>query len=83
MPVDLATLEYKLAKRGFRRDDLLLHECEACHERAVFTYVIAGKSGGRDIRICAECGVARSWRSVAGLEEREEDTAFDLATFLR
>lgn len=79
---DLATLEYKLSKRGFRRDDLLLHDCETCGEHAVLSYVIAGKSGGRDIQLCQACGRARSWRSVAGLEERAEDVGFDLRAFL-
>lgn len=83
MPVeDLATLEYKLTKRGFRRDDVFLHECESCNERAVATYIIAGKSGGRDIALCLACGVSRSWRSVAGLEDRQEDVGFDLRAFL-
>ena len=80
---ELDTYEYKLRKRGFRRDDVLLHDCPDCATKAVLTYVIAGKSGGRDIRLCMECGKARSWRSVAGLEEREEDPGFDLAAFLR
>lgn len=80
---ELDTYEYKLRKRGFRRDDVLLHDCPDCHAKAILTYVIAGRSGGRDIRLCAECGSARSWRSVAGLEAREEDVGFDLATFLR
>ena len=79
---DLTTLEYKLSKRGFRRDDLLLHVCETCGEQAVLSYVIAGKSGGRDIKLCQACGHARSWRSVAGLEERAEDVGFDLRAFL-
>ncbi|MDQ3368620.1 MAG: hypothetical protein M3680_24595 [Myxococcota bacterium] len=83
MPItDLATLEYKLAKRGFRRDDLLLHICETCGEHAVLSYVIAGKSGGRDISLCQACGQARSWRSAAGLESRSEDVGFDLRGFL-
>jgi hypothetical protein len=83
MPIaDLATLEYKLTKRGFRRDDVLLHECASCQTRAVATYIIAGKSGGRDISLCLECGAARSWRSGAGLEKREEDPGFDLRAFL-
>ena len=83
MPVeDLGTLEYKLTKRGFRRDDLFLHDCEASNEHAVATYIIAGKSGGRDIQLCLACGMSRSWRSVAGLEERQEDVGFDLRTFL-
>jgi hypothetical protein len=79
---DIDTLEYKLRKRGFRRDDVLLHECAACREPAVATYVIMGKTGGRDITICLACGAARSWRSSAGLEQRTEDEAFDLRAFL-
>jgi hypothetical protein len=80
---DLGTLEYKLQKRGFRRDDVFLHECATCQEQAVATYIIAGKSGGRDISLCLACGKARSWRSVAGLEQRVEDEGFDLREFLR
>ncbi|MEZ4363415.1 MAG: hypothetical protein R3B48_24790 [Kofleriaceae bacterium] len=83
MPIDdLATLEYKLQKRGFRRDDVFLHVCEKCQEQAVLTYLIAGKVGGRDIKLCQACGDARSWRSGAGLEQREEDLGFDLRAFL-
>jgi hypothetical protein len=83
MPIaDLDTLEYKLKKRGFRQDDLLHHECPACHEQAVRIYAIAGRSGGRDIRLCLACGDVRSWRSVAGLEDRAEDPGFDLRAFL-
>ena len=41
-------------------------------------FAISGKSGGRDIQLCIECGKAKSWRSVAGMETREEDAAFDL-----
>jgi hypothetical protein len=78
----LDTYEYKLRKRGFRRDDVLLHECPDCGLKAILTYVIAGRGGGRDIRLCAECGCARSWRSQAGMEGREEDPGFDLAKFL-
>ena len=84
MPVeDLERLEYALKKRGFRRDDLLFHDCTACHEHAVATYVIMGKIGGRDISLCLACGVSRSWRSVAGLEQRVEDEGFDLRAFLK
>ena len=84
MPIDdLATLEYKLAKRGFRREDAYLHECTECHEQAALTYVLAGKTGGRDIALCQACGVAKSWRSGAGMEAREQDLAFDLRAFLR
>jgi hypothetical protein len=79
----LDTYEYRLKKRGFRRDDVLLHECPDCAARAVLTYVIAGRQGGRDIRLCVECGRARSWTSRAGLEERGEDEGFDLDAFLR
>jgi hypothetical protein len=83
MPVeDLQTLEFKLSKRGFRRDDLLLHKCSTCEEQAVASYVIAGKTGGRDIKLCLACGKARSWRSVAGLNDRVEEENFDLRAFL-
>lgn len=79
---DLESIEYKLRKRGFRREDAYVHECTACHEHAVLKYVLAGKTGGRDISLCQACGVATSWRSVAGLERREQDPAFDLRAFL-
>jgi hypothetical protein len=83
-PVEnLSALEYKLGKRGFRRDDLLLHACAKCgHEQSVASYIIAGKSGGRDIKLCLHCGDARSWRSGAGHNEREEDLNFNLDSFL-
>jgi hypothetical protein len=80
---ELDTYEYKLKKRGFRRDDLFLHDCPDCKaQKAVLTYVIAGRQGGRDIRLCLECGTCHSFRSPAGLETREEDVGFDLKTFL-
>jgi hypothetical protein len=80
---DLETILYKLKKRGFKQDDLYLHECPACKRQSVAIYVIAGKKlGGRDIRLCVECGDAHSFRSVAGLESREEDAGFDLRAFL-
>ena len=84
MPIaDLDTLEYKLTKRGFRREDAYYHECSECHAQAVRKYVLArGRTGGRDISLCEACGVARSWRSVAGLEGRELDPGFDLRAFL-
>ena len=81
---ELDTYEYKLRKRGFRRDDLYMHDCPDCNaKQQVLTYIISGKGGGRDIKLCLECGKSRSFRSVAGLEAREEDPGFDLATFLR
>lgn len=84
MPVaDLETLIYKLKKRGFKQDDLYLHECPSCKQQSVVIFVIAGKKlGGRDIRLCVECGDATSFRSGAGLEGREIDAGFDLRTFL-
>jgi hypothetical protein len=83
MALDLQTIEYKLNKRGFKRNDVFFHACEKCNEQAVVIFAILGRSGGRDIQICQACGVARSWRSVAGMEAREEDTTFDLDAFLR
>jgi hypothetical protein len=82
-PADLETLIYKLKKRGFHQDDVHLHECPSCHERGVAIFAILGRSGGRDIRVCLDCGHARSWRAGAGMEERTEDTEFDLRAFLR
>ena len=83
MPIeDFGTLEYKLGKRGFRRDDLFFHECPECKTQAVASYIISGKVGGRDIKLCLECGHARSWRSGQLLEERIEDVGFDLRAFL-
>jgi hypothetical protein len=79
---DLEIIEYKLRKRGFRREDGYVHDCAACHEHAVLTYLTAGRTGGRDISLCLACGVATSWRSVAGLEGREQDIGFDLRAFL-
>lgn len=83
MPIaDLEQLEHKLHKRGFTQRDVLLHDCPACGEHAVRIYAIAGRSGGRDIHLCVACGDARSWRSVAGMEQRSEDASFDLRAFL-
>ena len=79
---DLEALEYKLTKRGFRRNDVFLHECPECHVQACIRYAAAGKTGGRDISLCQACGDTKSWRSVAGLEQREQDLAFDLRKFL-
>ena len=79
---NLEALEQKLAKRGFRRNDTFLHDCTQCQAHAVIRYGTVGRTGGRDIALCQACGVARSWRSVAGLEERVEDAAFDLEKFL-
>ncbi len=81
---DLETLEYKLTKRGFRRDDVFLHECPDCQEKAVLTYILGknGKLGARSINLCQACGVSRSWRASAGMDSRTEDPDFDLRTFL-
>ena len=83
MIADLDTLEYKLKKRGFKQSDLFHHECPSCKEQAVRIYAILGKTGGRDIRLCLACGAAKSFRSVAGMEQRAEDDGFDLHEFLR
>jgi hypothetical protein len=84
MPIkELDSIVYKLRKRGFKQDDVLLHECPACKAHAVAIFAIAGRQGGRDIRLCIECGQAKSWRSVAGMESRVEDDGFDLDAFLR
>jgi hypothetical protein len=79
---DLDTLERKLAKRGFRREDGYVHVCTDCNEQAVIKYVLVGKTGGRDISLCLAWGMSRSWRSGAGFQNREEDPGFDLRAFL-
>jgi transcription elongation factor Elf1 len=79
---ELDAIDRKLAKRGFRRIDVYLHQCTACNEQAVLKYGTMGRTGGRDIALCQACGSATSWRSVAGLEAREQDLAFDLGAFL-
>ena len=84
MPIpELDTIIYKLGKRGFKQSDVFLHQCPSCTRNAVAIFAILGKSGGRDIQLCIECGKAKSWRSVPGMESREEDTGFDLTAFLR
>ena len=84
MPIaNLAQIQQKLLKRGFKVHSPLFAKCEACGQQGVMQYDIAGKVGGRDIALCHECGAARSWRSAPGLEERTEDTAFKLDEFLK
>ena len=82
MIADLDKIEEKLRKRGFKQTDLFHHECPACHENAVRIYAIGGRTGGREIRVCLACRDAKSWRSVAGMEQRSEDAGFDLDAFL-
>ncbi|MEZ4367806.1 MAG: hypothetical protein R2939_16235 [Kofleriaceae bacterium] len=84
MPLaDLADLERRLAKRGFRRDDVFLHDCPDCGEHAVLRFILLrGRIGGRDIAYCQACARSRSWRSGAGHTERVEDPEFDLERFL-
>jgi len=79
---ELAALEHKLRKRGFHLNDSYLHECTTCHERAARQYAVAGRTGGRDIALCQACGASASWRSGAGLLDRELDPTFDLVAFL-
>jgi hypothetical protein len=80
---NLDTIEYKLGKRGFKQSDLYHHECPSCKQPAVRIYGIGGKLGGRDIRLCLECGACTSFRSGSGMEDRALDPSFDLDTFLR
>lgn len=82
-PADLDTLVASLKKRGFRQDDVFLHECGACGEHSVAVFTVLGRVGGRDIWLCTACGDAKSWRAGAGMEGRALDPDFDLRTFLR
>ncbi len=70
-----------LAKKGFKLDDPLPHECPKCKERAVEVWVLRGKGGGRDIDVCGACGLSKSWR-LRPLQDREEDTTFEIKAFL-
>ena len=53
---DLEALRAGLRKRGFKQDDPLLHDCPDCGVKAIERYIIAGRSGGRDITLCQACG---------------------------
>ncbi len=70
-----------LSKKGFKLDDPLPHECPKCKERSVEVWILRGKGGGRDIDVCGNCGASRSWR-VRPLQDREEDTAFEIKSFV-
>jgi transcription elongation factor Elf1 len=70
-----------LEKKGFKLDDTLPHECPKCKERSVEVWILRGKGGGRDIDVCGNCGLSMSWR-VRPLQEREQDTAFEIKSFL-
>jgi hypothetical protein len=83
-PPDLEPYRIALRKRGFRQDDVYLHECPKCGtSRAVEKWVLSGKSGGRDIDLCGACGETWSYRQRPMREQREVDPDFDLATFLK
>ncbi len=83
MPIeDLEDLKYRLKKRGFKQEDPLLHDCPDCMEHAMARYGIRSRHGGRDITLCLACGRGRSWQSSVGMQERQEDLAFDLRAFL-
>lgn len=78
---DIENLNYKLDKRGFRRDPRPI-QCEACGERALFQYSLKLTSlGGRQIDWCHHCHVERAWVR-RDAEERELDPGFDLEAFL-
>ena len=78
--MDIPEIQRALARRGFRLDDALLHQCAQCGERAVARYALRGGSlGGRYIDLCVACGRARSFRQSAGHESQSEDVGFDIA----
>lgn len=78
---EIATLEYKLDKRGFRRDPRPI-DCHACGERAVFIYAIKHTNiGGRSIEWCHHCDDQRGFTRPGGGDRVEEDH-FDLERFL-
>ena len=78
---EISTLEYKLGKRGFRRDPRPI-PCRSCGERAVFIYSLKHTNlGGRMIEWCHNCQEERSWTRPGGGDRVEEDF-FDLERFL-
>jgi len=83
-PPDLEPYRIALRKRGFLQSDPYLHQCPKCHtDRAVEKWIVAGRTGGRDIDLCGACGQTWSWRQRPLKDEREIDPDFDLATFLK
>jgi hypothetical protein len=80
---NLAEIQQKLIKRGFKVHSPLLAKCEKCGEQGVAQYQIMGRQGGRDISLCYACGDSRSWRSAPGMEQRELDEKFSLDEFLK
>jgi hypothetical protein len=79
----LEALRRALGKRGFKVEDPQRHDCAACGERAIEKWTLQSKLGGRDIDLCLACAAARSWSRRGNLADREEETPFDLAVFLR
>ncbi len=80
-PAEITALEYKLAKRGFRRDPRPV-ACEPCGERAVFLYALKHTNiGGRTIEWCHACHTERGWTRPGG-GDRVEDAVFSLEQFL-
>ena len=78
---EIENLEFKLDKRGFKREIRPIF-CEACGERANFIYAVKHtKMGGRMIEWCHACGNEVSWRRPDG-DERVVDESFDLERFL-
>ena len=74
-------IQRALAKKGFKVDDALYHECPQCKERALEIWVLRGKGGGRDVELCGKCGGSWSWR-LRPMQEREQDTAFEVKAFV-
>ena len=70
----------KLKKRGFSTDSLR-EFCPDCQKPHAHLYKLAGRIGGRDIRICMGCHKVRSYRRNAD-GDVHEDVDFDLEKFL-
>ncbi|MEZ4398986.1 MAG: hypothetical protein R3B06_03160 [Kofleriaceae bacterium] len=82
--LDLEAFRRAMFKRGFRQSDPLLHPCPACkHTKGVEKWVLAGRTGGRDVDVCMQCSKVTSWRHRPLENDREEDPAFDPASFLK
>jgi hypothetical protein len=78
---DIENLNYKLDKRGFRRDPRPV-VCDGCGERALFQYALKQTNlGGRQIEWCYACDLERAYTRRPD-QERALDAGFSLESFL-
>ncbi len=80
-PSQVDTLEYKLGKRGFRREPRPT-TCASCGQMALFHYALPHTNlGGRVIDWCHACDQERSWTRPDG-DTLVEQADFTIEGFL-